>query len=145
MFRFLNRYALVAGALAANAPLVAHADEPDRTIPGSVYLGASTIEFTNEADASDVKEGFLWYYRSPLGTALRDRDMTSGELSAVQRVCHVMRDMAIGSPGGAFDVYGIEFVDASGDPTQAPLSQRSVFFFYEEGRCNDAPLQGGVQ
>lgn len=145
MLRFLARYAFLAGAVAANVPLIANADEPDRTIPGSVYLGASTIEFTNEADTSDVKEGFLWYYQSPLGAALRGRDMTPDELSAARRVCHAMRDMAIGSPGGAFDVYGIEFVDATGDPTQAPLSKRAVFFFYEEGQCNDAPLQGGVQ
>jgi len=120
------------------------ANETDTRFTNTEFVTASAIEFLAHGDPSDVKEGFLWVYRSRLGTILKQRELKPTEVAELQRLCREMRKMAQASRAGAFDSYGIEFVNGRGDVARVSPSKRTVFFFWEAGKCTTEPQRGGV-
>jgi len=120
------------------------ANETDTSFTNTEFVTASTIEFHAHGDPDDVKEGFLWIYRSRLGTILNKRELKPAEVAELQRLCREMRGMALVSRAGAFDSYGIEFVNGRGDVSGINPSKRTVFFFWESDKCKTEPQRGGV-
>ena len=130
-------------SLALLAPASAMAEAWDSRLAGTTFIHAGMIELQGKSRA-DVREAFLWRYRSALGAALQTREPSAVEIKELRRICREMRKLALSGPGGTFDDYLIEFVDGKGDPETIPPTRRSVFSFEEETGCQAKPRRAGV-
>ena len=121
------------------------AAETDTVLSGTKFVTATTIAFENVSNSSDAHEAFLWIYRSRLGTILNKRELKAQELAELRRLCGVMHVFSIRQGGGAFDSYGIEFVNGRGDVMAVSPNRRAVVFFDDAGKCNSQPLKADIQ
>lgn len=132
-------------AAAVSLPSLLVAAETDTVLSGTKFVTATTIAFENVSNRFDAHEAFVWIYRSRLGTALNRRELKASELAELQRLCDEMHRFALQQGGGAFDSYGIEFVNGRGDFRTVRPNRRAVFFFDDGGKCNSQPLKAEIE
>ncbi|MEL7014123.1 MAG: hypothetical protein AAFO72_12685 [Pseudomonadota bacterium] len=90
---------------------------------------------------------FLWVYQSKLGQYLNKRAPSAAEVAEMQRLCKAMDRLARKELGRAFDGYGLEFADGTGDTSRLPLARRAVFFFWARNgteTCAQDPSKGRI-
>ncbi len=105
---------------------------------------ATTVLFEAKDGSEKQREVFLWVYQSRLGQILNSRAPNEAETAELKRLCKQMHRLASTSKVGAFDGYGIELANGTGDTSRLPVSRRVVFFFWDEGRCL-TPSRGKIQ
>lgn len=137
----LKTFAAAMCAVAISAP--AFAAEQDLDIYDTSFFGATA--FTHQAYGGPVRKGYLFFYKSDLGEALRLRPVAQDELDEMRRVCRFMVKTAEASGSGAVDDYYLEFGAGEGDPTTIPEDKRFVFVFTRERGCAADPTPTTLQ
>ncbi len=142
--RRLGAYLLATVLAFAGAGSVVAEEVTDSRFSDAVFEGATTVFFEAQGVEATPKDVFLWVYQSRLGSILKERDLRPAETAELQRICRVMHRMARGSDRGAFDGYGIELANGTGDTSNLSPKRRVVFFFWDEGRCQGTPSRGNI-
>lgn len=125
------------------APAGAVAAEQDMDISGTTFVGATA--FTRQAAGAPVRKGFLFFYKSHLGEALRLRPVAQDELDEIRRVCYFMQETAKASGADDIDDYYLEFGAGPGDPMTIPEDKRFVFAFSRERGCAADPTPASLK
>ncbi|MGB0855113.1 MAG: hypothetical protein ACPGVA_17645 [Pikeienuella sp.] len=127
----------VALAAASACAFPSFAAEQDINIAGTTFYGATA--FTRQVGGGPVRKGYLFFYKSDLGEALRLRPVAQDELDEMRRVCFFMQKTVEESATGQVDDYFLEFGAGDGDPTSIPADKRFVFVFTNERGCAADP------